>query len=86
MDGIKKNVRQQLLFSIAGKNHITDEGRNFFALPLRMGGLDLLSNTDFSRNKEWSRAICDPLENSDTEIAKTEQTLLIEKSKLRNRT
>ena len=41
-----------------------------------MGGLDLLSNTDFSRNYEWSQAICDPLENSDPEIAETEQTLI----------
>ena len=37
---------------------------------------DLLSNTDFSKNYEWSRAICDPLENSDTEVAETEQTLI----------
>ena len=76
MDEIEKNVRQQLLTSITGKNHITDEDRNLFALPLRMGGLDLLSPTDFSKNYEWSRAICDPLENSDTEIAETEQTLI----------
>ena len=41
-----------------------------------MGGLDLLSNTDFSKNYDWSRAICEPLENSDTEIAETEQTLI----------
>ena len=76
MDEIEKNVRQQLLPSITGKNHITDEDRNLFALPLRMGELDLLSNTDFSKIYEWSRAICDPLENSDTEIAETEQTLI----------
>ena len=76
MDEIEKNVRQQLLPSITGKNHITDEDRNLFALPLRMGGLDLLSNTGFSKNYKWSRAICDPLEKSDTEIAETEQTLL----------
>ena len=54
MDEIEKNVRHQLLRSITGENHITDEDRNLFALPLRMGGLDLLSNTDFSRNYEWS--------------------------------
>ena len=41
-----------------------------------MGGLDLLSNTDFTKNYEWSRAICEPLENSDPEIAGTEQTLI----------
>ena len=41
-----------------------------------MGGLDLLSNTDFSRTYEWSRAICDPLENSDPETAEAEQTLI----------
>ena len=76
MDETEKNVRQQLLPSITGKNHITDEDRNLFALPLRMGGLDLLSNTDFSKNYEWSRVICDPLENTDTEIAETEQTLI----------
>ena len=74
MDEIEKNIRQQLLPSITGKNHITDEDRKLFALPLIMGGLDLLSNTDFSENYEWSRAICDSLENSDTEIAETEQT------------
>ena len=34
------------------------------------------SNTDFYKNYEWSRAICDPLENMDTEIAETEQTLI----------
>ena len=45
MDEIEKNVRQQLLPNITGKNHITDEERNLFALTLRMGGLDLLSNT-----------------------------------------
>ena len=54
MDGIEKNLRQQLFPSITGKNHITDEYRSLFALPLRMGGLDLLINTDFSRNNEWS--------------------------------
>ena len=41
-----------------------------------MGGLDLLKNTDFSRNYELSQAICDPLENSDPEIAETKQTLI----------
>ena len=76
MDEFEKNVRQQLLPSITGKSHITDEDRNIFALPLRMGGLDLLSNKDFSKHYEWSRAICDPLENSDTEIDETEQTLI----------
>ena len=76
MDENEKNVRQQLIPSITGKNHITDEDRNLFALPLRMGGLDLLSNRDFSKNYEWSRAICDLLENSDTEKAETEQTLI----------
>ena len=75
-DEIEKNVRQQLLPSFTGKNHITDEDRNLFALPLRMEVLDLLSNRDFSKNYEWSRAICDLLENSDTEIAETEQTLI----------
>ena len=86
MAEIEKNVRQQLLPSITGKNHLTDEDRRFFALPLRMGGIDLLSNTDFSKNYEWLRAICDPLENSDTEIAETEQTLINRNIKLRNRT
>ena len=52
MDEIENNVIHQLLPSITGKNHITDEDRNLFALPLRMGGLDLLSNTDFPRNYE----------------------------------
>ena len=41
-----------------------------------MGGLDLLINTDFSSNYEWSRAIYGPLENSDPERAETEQTLI----------
>ena len=63
MDEIEKNVRQQLLPCDTGKNHITDKDRNLFALPLRMGELDLLSNTDFSKNYERSRGICDPLEN-----------------------
>ena len=75
-DENEKNVRQQLLPSITSKNHLADEDRNFFALPLRMGGLDLLSNTDFPRNYEWSQVFCDPLENSDPEIAETEQTLI----------
>ena len=76
MNEIEKNVRKQLLPSITGKNHITDEDRKLFALPLRMGGLDL-NNTDFSRNYEWSQAICDPLENSVVpEVAETEQTLI----------
>ena len=35
---IEKIVRQQLFPSIFGKNHITDEDRKLFALPLRMGG------------------------------------------------
>ena len=30
-DEIEKNVRQQLLPSITGKNHITDEDRSLFA-------------------------------------------------------
>ena len=76
MDEIGKNLRQQLLPSNTGKNHITDEDRNLFALPLRTGGLEFLINTDFSKNYEWSRAICDPFENSDTEILETEQTLI----------
>ena len=74
MDEIKKNVRHQQLPSNTGKNRITDENRNLFALPLRMGGVDLLGTRFFSRNYEWSQAICDPLENSDPEIAETEQT------------
>ena len=41
MDEIEKNVRQQLLPSVNGKNHTTDEDRNLFALPLRMGGFRL---------------------------------------------
>ena len=76
MDEIEKKVRHQLLPSITSKNHITDEDRNLFALTLRMGGLDLLSNTDFSRNYEWSQAFCGPLENIDLEIAEKEQALI----------
>ena len=76
MDEIEKKIRQQLLPSITGKNHITEEDHNLFALPLRMVGLDLLSNRDFSRTYEWSQAICDPLENSGPEIAETEQALI----------
>ena len=75
MDEIEKNARHQLLLSITGKNHMTDEDQNLFALSSRMLGLDLLSNTDISRTYEWSQAICDPFENSDLEIAGTEQTL-----------
>ena len=41
-----------------------------------MGGLDFLNNTEFSRNYEWSEAICNPFENSDPEIGETEQTLI----------
>ena len=67
---LRKKVGQQLLSSITGKNHITHEDRSLFAPPLRMGGLDLFSNTDFSRNHEWSQAISDPLENNDPELAK----------------
>ena len=52
MDEIEKNVRHQLLPSVTGKNHITNEDLSFFALPLRMGGLHLLSNTDFSSKYE----------------------------------
>ena len=37
MDEIEKNVRQQLIANNTGKNHIIDEDRNLFALPLRMG-------------------------------------------------
>ena len=48
MDVIEKNVRQQLFPSMIGENHKTDEDRSLFALPLRMGGLDLLSNVDLS--------------------------------------
>ena len=83
MNEIEKNVRHQLLPSITGKNHITDEDGNLFALPLTMGGLDLLSNTEFYRNYEWSQANCDPFENSDPEIAETEQTLINRNIKLR---
>ena len=76
MDEIEKNIREQLLPSVTGKQHITDEDRSLFALPLKMGGLDLLSNREFSRKYEWSRAICDPLENSDPKKAETEQSLI----------
>ena len=75
-DKIEQNVRQQLVSGITGKNHITEEDRNLLALPLRMGGLDLLSYTDFSRNYEWPQVICNPLVNSDPEIAEMEQTLV----------
>ena len=47
-DEIEKNKRHQLLPGITGKNHITDEDRNLFALPLKMRNLEPLSNTDFS--------------------------------------
>ena len=76
MDKIEKNVKQQLLPSITGKSHITDEDRSLLALPLTMGESELLSNTDFSRNYELSRAIRDPLENSDPEIAEKKQNLI----------
>ena len=76
MDKIEKNERHQLFPCITGKNQLTDEDRILFALPIRMGELDLLCNTDFFRNYEWSQADCDPIENSDPEIAETEQTLI----------
>ena len=76
MDEIEKNVKQQLLHSITGKNYISDEDHSLFALSLRMGGLDLLNNTNFSINYEWSRAISDPLENSDPRKIETEQNLI----------
>ena len=41
-----------------------------------MGGLDLLTNTNFSRNYDWSREVCESLQNSDPEIAETGQTLI----------
>ena len=46
MDELEKNVRQQILPSISGKNHIFNDDRHLFSLPLKMGGLYLLSNTD----------------------------------------
>ena len=49
LDEIEKNVRQQLLAIITGKNHITDEDRNLFALPLRMRGLDLSVTRTFTK-------------------------------------
>ena len=49
MDETEKNVRQQLLSIITPENHLTDEDRSSFVLPLRMGGSDLLSNMNFSR-------------------------------------
>ena len=76
VDKIEKNERHQLFPCITGKNQLTDEDRILFALPIRMGELDLLSNTDFFRNYEWSQADFDPIENSDPEIAETEQTLI----------
>ena len=43
LDENEKNLRKQLLPSITGKNSLTEDDRSLFALPLRMGGLDLLS-------------------------------------------
>ena len=57
MDEIEKNVRQQVLPSINGKNIITDENRNLFALPLRMRVIDLLSNTDLYRSYEGHKPL-----------------------------
>ena len=37
MDEVKKNVRHQLLPSITGKNHITDEDRNLFCTTTKNG-------------------------------------------------
>ena len=51
----------------------------FFCTTEKIGGLDLLSNTEFSRNNEWSR-----LENSVPEIAETEQTLIKRNDKTEN--
>ena len=76
MDEIEKNVRLQLLPSMTGKNHITYDDRSFFALAPRLGGLDLLSNTEFPTNYEYSRTICDPLDNSDPETTETKQILI----------
>ena len=50
MDEIEKNVIYQLTPSFTDKNNITDEDRNLAALPPRIGGLDLLSNTDVFKN------------------------------------
>ena len=33
-----QNMKFTILPSVTGKNHITDEDRNLFALPLKMGG------------------------------------------------
>ena len=76
MDETKKNLRQQLLPSIIGKNHKTDEGRSVFGQPLRMEELELLSNTVFSRNYQWSQSIFYLLENSYPEPAESEQFLI----------
>ena len=71
MDKTEKKVRHQLLPSVTVKNRITDEDRRIFAL-----SLDLLSYVDLSCKYDCSRAICDPLVNSDPELAETEQTLI----------
>ena len=76
MNEIEENVRQQLLPRFTGKNHVTDEDSSLFAIPPRMGGLDLLINPDFSRNYERLRVICDPIENTYPEIAETKQALI----------
>ena len=47
MDEIETNIRQQLLPSITGKDNKTDKNLIFSALPVIMGGLDLLINIDF---------------------------------------
>ena len=48
MDEFEKNVREQLLASITGKGHVTNEDRSLLALPPRMGGLDSLVTRTFS--------------------------------------
>ena len=74
MNEIEKNVKQQLIHSFTGKNH-KPTNIAAFALPLKMGGLNLFSNTKFSRIYEWSRAIRDPLENTDPKMADQVLTL-----------
>ena len=61
-DKLDKNIIQQQPMKIAAFLHYHYEWED---------QLDPLINTGFSSNYEWSRAICDSLENSDPEIAET---------------
>ena len=70
-----KTIRFELIPALVGKQHISDEDRNLFALPPRLGGLgiDILPQIADRLHKN-SKVITEPLKESLLKMGTDEST------------